>query len=793
MPKACAFTHARLAIVPADVYPKRGTRRNERFFNRTNGAHYEVGYDSMGENTKSWIVSVGAVVLGILVMAGLAGRSMFGHYGDGTPESQASSQSVVKEEPSAVPENSQPEIPALDFFGKPLDAFAREVVDRAGMAGQVVMTGKPVPGAAVVTRCVSRKMAYDATDYTGVAAEAPGGQQCTTVTDSSGKFAFYGLESGHYGLEAHTATACGVSNMPVRENSIPGRISGKTVYYAERSQIVIELHPSAPLSGRAQTKDGQPIPSATVYPCAFKYPTGRVILDPVPQVMLSVTADKDGAFRFPQLPEGSWQLAFRAAGRPDQKTGWLTTEASATGTRQSAAPVPAPPPGQSPDKTTFKLSDYGGKYLLLDFWAAWCAPYRKESANIKAVYEEFKDNPRFALVGMNLDPNPEDAKKYMAENGMGWTQVYLRDWSKSPVASQYGVEAVPYLLLLDPEGKEVARALTGQSVRETVVKALTNAAQTEEQELRRAEAVPVRTFRGGEFVWIPAGEFRMGSPLPPSIIKKNYGGAENFFKDATPVHGVKLAKGFWIGRYEVTNQEFEAFATATGYKTDAEKRGSGFGRILTKDNRAKFGTVTDLAWRNPGWRTDPKGPVVVVSWDDAQAYIAWLSLNAGEQYRLPSEAEWEYACRGRTRTEFFWGDIADSGREYLNAGDLGPSPEGKDWPEPFNFTDGFYFPAPVGQFKPNPFGLYDMLGNVNEWCQDCYHKNYQGAPADGTAWEIPAGKNRVIRGGAWLNAPGHCRSAGRCYGDPNIGAVTIGFRLVCVQKPDKTPLSAAGR
>ncbi len=762
-------------------------------FFRTVGGKGKLGDQVMGENAKSAFILVGAILLGGLVAAGLAGRAMLGRGADRTHESQVSGQSAVKQEPLAAPESGQRDTPTVDFFGKPMDAFAREVVDRVGIAGRVLMAGKPVPGASVLLRRVSPKIADGVSDYAGVAVEAPGGQPWTTVTDPSGKFAFYGLDSGHYGIEAHSETACGASHMPVREDSIPGRVPGKTVYYAERSQVSIELRPSARLSGRVLTPDGQPIASATVYPCRIQYPTGRTTLDPVVQVLLSVPADKEGAFRFPRLAAGSWQLAYRAAGQPDRKTDWLTTENPPTETLPNTPPPPLQTGGQGPDKTTFKLSDYSGKYVLLDFWAAWCAPYRGETPNIKAVYEEFKDNPRFALVGMNMDPNPEDAKKYMADNGMGWTQVYLRDWSKSAVASQYGVDAVPYLILLDPEGKELARALHGQAIREILFKVLSNAAEKAEQEAKRAEAVPVRTFKGGEFVWIPAGDFRMGSPLLPSIIKKNYGGHEGLLKDATPVHAVTLSKGFWLGRYEVTNQEFEAFAVATGYKTDAEKHGSGFGRLLTNDKRAKFGNVSGLTWRNPGWRTDPKEPVVMVSWDDVQAYIAWLSMNSGEQYRLPSEAEWEYACRGRTRTEFFWGDIADSGREYLNAADLGKSPEGRDWPEPFNFLDGFYFPAPVGRFKPNPFGLYDMLGNINEWCQDYYHKNYQGAPADGTAWEVPAGKYRVVRGGAWLNAAGHCRSASRCYADPSGGAVTYGFRLVCVQKQEKNSLFSAGR
>ncbi len=285
------------------------------------------------------------------------------------------------------------------------------------------------------------------------------------------------------------------------------------------------------------------------------------------------------------------------------------------------------------------------------------------------------------------------------------------------------------------------------------------------------KAGEVRAFEGGEFAWVPAGTFEMGSELSAERVESTYGGQAQWYKLEHPQHTVTLTKGFWMGRYEVTNQEFELFGKETGYKTEAEREGWGYGWI--KDT-GKWDRVNGISWRNPGYAIQPKHPVALVSWHDAVAYCRWLSRKTGGRYRLPTEAEWEYACRAGTRTEYQWGDAADDGRGWLNGGDQ-TEYEGQCWPTPFNFEDGYWFAAPVGSFKANAWGLYDMHGNVWEWCHDWFAV-YPSGPA--TDPQGPStGTHRVGRGGGWSEVPGFCRSAARDGVAPDHRYGSMGFRL----------------
>jgi thiol-disulfide isomerase/thioredoxin len=465
---------------------------------------------AMSENMKSGMVLLGALLLGGLMVAGLVQQVEQQRAPEPNAPSQPASpvqteaartenverpsavaspaQPLPEQKPAIAPEASSENAPAVDFFGKPLTAFDRQVNERVGIAGQVEMAGRPVPGATVVLRRVSKKIADGAPDYTGVAADPPGGQEWTAVTDGEGKYAFYGLDDGHYGLQAYTDTACGVEDMTIREGSIPGRLPGKPSYFAARGELAIELWPSGTLAGTVLTPDGQPVAGASLYPYEMQYPTGAVKVEPIPQVFLGVQTGTDGAFRFPRLPAGRWQLAVRAEGYTDQTTDWLSTADPSAEIRLKKSEEAARP-GTQPTvqmagsaSTPFNISDYRGKYVLLDFWAVWCGPCRGETPNIKAVYEEFKNDPRFILVGLDLDANAEDARKYIADNSMGWTHVFLGEWSKSAVTQQYRVEGIPCLILLDPDGKELARDLRGAAVGEAVRKALsgTGARKTDE-------------------------------------------------------------------------------------------------------------------------------------------------------------------------------------------------------------------------------------------------------------------------------------------------------------------------
>jgi len=230
---------------------------------------------------------------------------------------------------------------------------------------------------------------------------------------------------------------------------------------------------------------------------------------------------------------------------------------------------------------------------------------------------------------------------------------------------------------------------------------------------------------GPEMVEVAAGLFQMGDLQ---------GGRD---KAALPVRTVRIQKPFAIGQYEVTFEEYDRFAQATG-------------RQLPNDGGGGRG----------------RQPVINFSWEDAVEYGKWLSTQAGKRYRLPTEAEWEYAARGGTETAFWWGNEMKSGM----ANCVGC---GSQWDNKVT--------APVGSFPPNPFGLYDTAGNVWEWVEDCDHDNYSGAPTDGSAWKKEGGGNcylRVFRGGAWNYAAKGLRSSFRGRGDPGNKSASIGFRLV---------------
>jgi formylglycine-generating enzyme required for sulfatase activity len=222
-----------------------------------------------------------------------------------------------------------------------------------------------------------------------------------------------------------------------------------------------------------------------------------------------------------------------------------------------------------------------------------------------------------------------------------------------------------------------------------------------------------------EFVAIPSGDFQMGCGLVP---------------DAQPVHPVRL-RGFELSRTEVTVEQFRAFADATGYRTDAEKDGRGPG-AWTINLTTEQWSWTAIDWRRPGFPISDADPAVCLSWNDAVAYCQWLSEVTGDAYRLPTEAEWEYAaCAGAGVDELTaipiplvaWYAENSGGRTH-----------------------------PVGQKESNAWGLRDMLGNAWEWCADRWHNDYRGAPGDGSAWGSESetdpndpGECKVMRGGGW--------------------------------------------
>ncbi|MDD2915183.1 MAG: formylglycine-generating enzyme family protein [Gallionella sp.] len=259
-------------------------------------------------------------------------------------------------------------------------------------------------------------------------------------------------------------------------------------------------------------------------------------------------------------------------------------------------------------------------------------------------------------------------------------------------------------------------------------------------------------------VVIPPGVFNMGSP-------DSEDGRSN---DEEPVHRVNIAT-FAMGKTEITRGQFAAFADKNSYSAG------------DKCSTLEGGKVAERTgdWRKLRYGQEDDYPIGCVNWNDAQAYTKWLSRKTGKQYRLPTEAEWEYAARGNTTTSRYWGNNPDEACAYANAADKTAQAQIKgasSWSVD-NCTDGFAYTAPVGSFKANAFGLNDMLGNAWEWTADSYHDSYKGAPADGSAWQGDGAK-RVLRGGSWNNSPRNVRSAIRNSYKPAQRYSFFGFRVV---------------
>lgn len=233
----------------------------------------------------------------------------------------------------------------------------------------------------------------------------------------------------------------------------------------------------------------------------------------------------------------------------------------------------------------------------------------------------------------------------------------------------------------------------------------------------------------------------------------------NCSDDEKPPHAVTV-KDFYIGKYEVTLAQFKAFVDATAYQTDADKNGSSY--IWTGSEWKDTKGVNWLC--DVGGSIRPKSeynhPVIHVSWNDAVAYAKWLAGKTGKKYRLPSEAEWEYAARGGDKSNGYTyagsNTIDDVAWYTTNAGGKTHS---------------------VGQKKANELGIYDMSGNVWEWVQDCYNDTYAGAPSNGTAWTSDECDRRVLRGGSWINFDLNCRVANRVRNLPDFRNDNLGFRL----------------
>jgi sulfatase modifying factor 1 len=314
---------------------------------------------------------------------------------------------------------------------------------------------------------------------------------------------------------------------------------------------------------------------------------------------------------------------------------------------------------------------------------------------------------------------------------------------------------------------------------------------------------------GMALVELPAGDFVMGEESYNKVNAAHRTSVQvgQGFETDRPALPVRLTKPFAISATELTVGQFRKFVDATGYKTDAERTGRGayVFHPEAKTEPDRFAPVATANWRAPGFEQTDDHPVTCVSWHDANAFCAWLSKSEGAVYHLPTEAQWEYACRGGTTTVYSSGDDPDLLYAHANVADGAleakhPGVVARQRSDRLGPTDGDGVPytAPVGKFKPNAVGLYDMHGNVWEWTADRYQDRLYAErqkelselrrmkkeviSVDPTGPETTPqhkyGDWRSLRGGSWYVSPISCRSASRSFAEAGDGFSYIGFRVV---------------
>ncbi len=275
-------------------------------------------------------------------------------------------------------------------------------------------------------------------------------------------------------------------------------------------------------------------------------------------------------------------------------------------------------------------------------------------------------------------------------------------------------------------------------------------------------------------VEIRPGSFMRGSLESEALAEQT---PDRDARNERPQGRVAIAYRFAVARYEVTLAEFARFAQETRLPPTTD--------CLSWDRaNVRWGRFPgERSWRNPGFEQTDSHPVVCINWPEANAFAAWMRQRTGKPYRLLTDAEWEYVVRAGTTTRRWFGDGRERVCEYANVSDATKASELGQKADPaqvFGCRDGYVFTAPVGRFKPNPWGLHDLFGNAWEWTEDCFARSYEGAPADGSARQPASGQvcaERVMRGGAWHADPFYIRAAKHDFAPPLLRSARMGMRL----------------
>ena len=349
------------------------------------------------------------------------------------------------------------------------------------------------------------------------------------------------------------------------------------------------------------------------------------------------------------------------------------------------------------------------------------------------------------------------------ELDVGWADGVFGRRTRAAIGAYQKEKGLTETGYLTREQAEALEALGEEAQRRAQAERLRDA----ESKSRKAGEVFRDCAQCPEVVVVPAGTFRMGSPSHEAKRYDNEG----------PVHEVVIAEPFAVGVHEVTRGQWRAFVSETIHAT---------GNACWTHEGGELKWRSGRSWRNPGFRQSDTHPVLCMSWFDALSYVRWLSRKTGQEYRLLSEAEWEYVARAGSTTSRYWGDSETGQCQYANGADitagLGYGAE---------CSDDHVDTAAVGTYQANAYGLYDVLGNAWEWTADCWNESYAGAPRDGSAWQRGDCSRRVVRGGSWNYAPGDLRSAARTgypSGNRNQG---IGFRIARALTPEERALQRA--
>ena len=302
-------------------------------------------------------------------------------------------------------------------------------------------------------------------------------------------------------------------------------------------------------------------------------------------------------------------------------------------------------------------------------------------------------------------------------------------------------------------------------------------------------AEEVRNTLGMEFVLIPSGTFVMGRTESLKALRAAFPAFEDWrfgpLDDELPSHEVEITKAFYLGKHELTVGQFRQFLKESGYVPESirdKTGGYGYNKDYDPETTVKKdafeGRDPKYSWENPGFPQTERDPVTNITWNDAVYLAKWLSEKEGKHYRLPTEAEWEYSCLANTKTRFGVGDDPESLSAYANLYDQSTAKNWDKWKDfAQKLSDGFAFTAPVGSFKPNNFGLYDMSGNVWEWVSDFYADQY----AAGTALDPTGPKDgelQIRRGGAWHTWSLYSRCQYRNWNTATTRYTLVGVRLL---------------